>query len=137
MRSSLTRCALNEWTRVCREAVVPTAAIGTSHCSATTVRVAWASGGHGGGATTAGHEPLEQDPRTNKPQQRAHETDEATKESIRHAAEGELGSAVSDVGNMAKNATKGAKESAKLMYDSVKERMTGGQSNVKDDLKKD
>ncbi|PSC71222.1 green algal specific Aspartyl Asparaginyl beta-hydroxylase [Micractinium conductrix] len=49
---------------------------------------------------------LEADPRTTKPQQVAHETDEATKDSIRHAAEGKPGEAMKDVGNMAKAAAK-------------------------------
>lgn len=138
MRSSLTRFVLNDWSQACRGAVVLPATLGSSVSALSqrtpTVQVAkWAS-------NAGGREPLEQDPRTTKPQERAHDTDEATKESIRHAAEGELGSAVSDVGDMAKNAAKGAKESAKLMYDSVKERMTGGQSGasagVKEDLKK-
>jgi len=82
-------------------------------------------------------DPLNADDRTSKPQQRAHDTDEATKDSIRHAAEGEFGEAVKDVGKMAENAAKGAKESAKLMYDSVKEKTTGqgASQSVKDDLK--
>jgi hypothetical protein len=138
MRSSIIRFALNDWSQACRGPVVLPATLGSSlwpqHTpTTTTVQVAWAS-------NAGGREPLEQDPRTTKPQERAHDTDEATKESIRHAAEGEIGSAVSDVGDMAKNAAKGAKESAKLMYDSVKERMTGGQSGAgaggKEDLKK-
>ncbi|EFN52016.1 hypothetical protein CHLNCDRAFT_139572 [Chlorella variabilis] len=67
----------------------------------------------------------------------AHETDEATKESIRHAAEGDVTEAAKDVGDMAKNAAKGAKESAKLMYDSVKEKAGMGGSSAKEDLKQD
>ncbi len=41
---------------------------------------------------------------------------------IRHAAEGKPGEAVKDIGEMAKNAARGAKESAKLMYDSLKDK---------------
>lgn len=89
------------------------------------------------GAQSTGSDPLQSDTRTTKPQQKAHDTDEATKESIRHASEGNFSAAVSDVGEMAKNAVKGAKDSAKLMYDSVKEKTTGqgANPNVKEDLK--
>ena len=90
----------------------------------------------GTGASSSA-DPLQSDPCTTKPQQVAHETDEATKDSIRHAAEGEFGEAVKDVGKMVKNAAKGAKESAKLMYDSVKQKKTGkgASEEVKEDLR--
>ncbi|GAB4819974.1 hypothetical protein N2152v2_007020 [Parachlorella kessleri] len=72
------------------------------------------------------------DTRTTGPQQVAHETDEATKDSIRHAAEGKPGEAVKDIGEMAKNAARGAKESAKLMYDSLKDKVAGKTEDVKE-----
>ncbi|PRW20207.1 hypothetical protein C2E21_9227 [Chlorella sorokiniana] len=80
---------------------------------------------------------LESDTRTTKPQQQAHATDEATKDSIREAAEGDVSGAASAVGEMAKQAAKGAKESAKLMYDSVKEKAGMGPSSAREDLKQD
>lgn len=68
---------------------------------------------------------MKQDSRTIEPQQKAHETDEATKDSIRHASEGRVGEAVKDVGRMAANAAKGAAASSKLMADS---KVSGGVS---------
>lgn len=80
----------------------------------------------------ASGDPLKSDNRTTGPQQVAHETDEATKDSIRHAAEGKPGEAVKDIGEMAKNAARGAKESAKLMYDSLKDKVAGKTEDVKE-----
>eukprot|EP00887_Chlorella_sp_A99_P000242 scaffold13.g242.t1 len=72
-------------------------------------------------------ERLSQDPRTQASKER---------DSIRHAAEGDVSEATKDVGEMAKQAAKGAKESAKLMYDSVKEKVTGEPSSARESLKK-
>ena len=55
----------------------------------------------------------------------AHETDEQTKDSIRHAAEGDVKEAVKDIGGMAKGAAKGAAASAKLMAESLKKKAKG------------
>ena len=65
------------------------------------------------------------DARTSQPQQNEKFTDEATKDSIRHAAEGDVTEAVKDIGNMAKGAAKGAASSAKLMADSLKKKAKG------------
>ena len=72
-----------------------------------------------------GADPLKADKRTQKPQEEAHATDEATKDSIRHAAEGNVKEAVKDIGEMAKNAATGAAQSSKLMMDSMRKKTTG------------
>lgn len=84
-------------------------------------------------ATTTSSDPLKGDTRTQKPKEKAHETDEATKDSIRHAAEGKVGEAVEDVGSMAAGAAKGAAASAKLMADSLKEKAKGAENPAKEE----
>lgn len=85
------------------------------------------------GASGSPADPLKADDRTTGPQQVAHETDEATKDSIRHAATGEPGKAMGDIGEMAKNAARGAKESAKVMANSLKEKVKGAAGEATQD----
>jgi hypothetical protein len=75
--------------------------------------------------TTTSDDPLKADLRTEKAQDKEKETDQATKDSIRHAAEGNFTEAVKDVGNMAKGAATGAVKSGKLMADSLKKKAKG------------
>jgi hypothetical protein len=75
--------------------------------------------------TTTSDDPLKADLRTEKAQEKEVETDQATKDSIRHAAEGNVTEAVKDVGKMAKNAATGAVKSGKLMADSLKKKAQG------------
>jgi len=75
--------------------------------------------------TTPSDDPLKADLRTEKAQEQEIETDQATKDSIRHAAEGNVTEAVKDVGKMAKEAGKGAMKSGKLMADSMEKKAKG------------
>jgi hypothetical protein len=74
---------------------------------------------------TTSDDPLKADVRTEKAQEKETETDQATQESIRHAAEGNITEAVIDVGKMAKGAATGAMKSGKLMADSLKKKAKG------------
>ena len=75
--------------------------------------------------TSTSGDPLKADLRTEKPQEKASETDQATQDSIRHAAEGNVSEAIKDVGKMAKGAAAGAVKSGKLMADSLKKKAKG------------
>ncbi|KAG7671470.1 hypothetical protein Ndes2526B_g09369 [Nannochloris sp. 'desiccata'] len=75
--------------------------------------------------TTTSDDPLKADLRTEKAQEKEIETDQATKDSIRHAAEGNVTEAVKDVGKMAKGAAAGAVKSGKVMADSLKKKAKG------------
>jgi hypothetical protein len=67
-------------------------------------------------------DPLKTDPKTARNQELSEKTKDATDDSIRHAAEGDVGAAVKDVGRMAAAAAKGAAASAKLMAERATQR---------------